>query len=193
MGKNLHVSCFLHTPECVGTLEGGARHLGTPPSQMPCLAQRRFLFCSEKAVGTQTHATSQEELYFIPKSVTFTAPTPFPSSKKWSVMEGMPSSPCYVSCTLPEEPFFIPIRRCREILGSPKDSGPSKVTISHSIQTFLCSHPLSHSPRSRPESLSEQNHYLKAQACYCSSVLKLLCIWSNFTTLSCSSRLCTTD
>lgn len=190
MRKNLHISCFLHTPECVGTLESGARHLGTPPSQMPCLAQRRFLFCSEKAVGTLTHTTSQEELYFIPKSVTFTAPTPFPSSKEWSVIEGMPSTRYCVSCTLPKESLFIPIRRCREILGSPKDSGPSKVTISHSIQTFLCSHPLGR----RPESLSKQNHYLKAQAlCCCSSVLKLLCIWSNFTTLSCSSRLCTTD
>lgn len=123
-----------HSRAC-GNLEGGAGHLGTPPSQMRCLAQWRFLFCSEKALRSQTHTTSHEELYFIPKSVTCTIPTPFPSSKEWSVIEGMPSVPCYVSCTLPEELLFIPIRRCKEIVGSPKDSDPSEVTMSHSIQT----------------------------------------------------------
>lgn len=52
---------------------------------------------------------------------------------------------------------------------------------------------LSHTPRSRPESLSDQNHYLKAGTlCCCSSVLNLLCIWSN-SPFFFSSWLCITD
>lgn len=132
--KSPRLTLSSHFGGC-GNLEGGAGHLGTPPSQMRCLAQWRFLFYSEKAVRSQTHTTSHEELYFIPKSVTFTIPTPFPSSKEWSVIEDMPSVPYYVSCTLPEELLFIPIRRCKEIVGSPKDSDPSKLTMSLSIQT----------------------------------------------------------
>lgn len=52
---------------------------------------------------------------------------------------------------------------------------------------------LSHTPRSRPESLSDQTHYLKAGTlCCCSSVLNLLCIWSN-SPFFFSSWLCITD
>lgn len=52
---------------------------------------------------------------------------------------------------------------------------------------------LSHTPRSRPESLSDQNHYLKAETLSCcSSVLNLLCIWSN-SPFFFSSWLCITD
>lgn len=49
----------------------------------------------------------------------------------------MPSIPLdCVSCTLPEELLCIVVFRCKEILASPRGLDPSKVTISHSIQTF---------------------------------------------------------
>ena len=39
-----------HTPGQVGTLEGEPA-IWEPPSRKPCLAERRFPFCSTKAVG----------------------------------------------------------------------------------------------------------------------------------------------
>lgn len=170
-----------------GNLEGGAGHLGTPPSQMRCLAQWRFLFCSEKAVRSQTHTTSHKELYFISKSVTFTIPTPFPSSKEWSVIEGMPSVP-FAFHALCRRNYFS-----YQFVDAKKSWVVQKTQIQVKLPCLTPFRLLSHTPRSRPESLSDQNHYLKAGTlCCCSSVLNLLCIWSN-SPFFFSSWLCITD
>lgn len=90
----------LHIAQHVGRLGGGASRLGASPAQMPCLAEWRFFFGSEKG-NVAIHRPPRETLCFIQVYNFYNLPL-FHPAKDCSVIESMPSKPYCVSCSLTE-------------------------------------------------------------------------------------------
>lgn len=127
---------------------------GDPPSQMPSLARGGSCSVLRKQWKSR-HPQSPKRNRFIQKSLTSSHPSLL-FSKECSVIKGMPLIPYYV-------PWV------QRNLGQSKWT---KIQVSyrllHHSSCSICLHPLSRTPRGKPQSLSNQSHCPKAQALCCS-------------------------